>query len=177
MHGADKAAFDNSAHLIDHTEMMRILGRIPPVETGAGRPENATFGRGAYSRHQSAPRARVVRDADAVGFDFAARRPKTQRRVWALIPNATLIGEAVTEGRGPELVAQWDELTRTAPWSTLAAAYGAAHEARPGGAVEAHHRAKAASGGFDIVPADRAIELRDKLLAASTPGGCVDFDL
>lgn len=109
--------------------------------------------------------------------DIADSPPKVRSIVWTLVPNAALVEDAVATGGGSELVAQWDELSRTAPWSTLAAAYGAAHEYCPGGAVEAHHRAKAASGGFDIVSTDHALELRFRLLAGSKPGGCVDLEL
>lgn len=164
--------------LIDQSEIMRIIARVSPVRAGARAMGSVTVGCDAYRRHQSPLHARGVGEADTAGFDVAANPPQARYLAWALVPNATLIGDAVAKGSGPRLVAQWDELARTVPWSTLPAAFGAAHAFRPNGAAEAHHRTKAASGGFDIVPVTRAVELRGMLLAASKPGGdCVDLDL
>ncbi len=164
-------AFGDKAHLINHHEMMRILGRVPPVETH-GRHEKAAFGRSAYSMHKAAARPRAMRDAEA-----APRRTEAPREVWALAPNAQLVSKALAEGRGPALVAQWDELTRTDPWSGIAASFGAAQAARPGGALAEKHRARAASGGFDVVTAAQCVALRGRLLGATNPAERVDLDL
>jgi len=72
---------------------------------------------------------------------------------WVLVPNAELVHAALSEARGPELFKKWQELLQTAPWSTLGAAYAVAFRRRLGGAVVAHYRTKAASGGFEIVRA------------------------
>lgn len=173
-------AFGDKANLIDHVEMMRILGRVPPVEP-RGRHEKATMGRAAYGMHKAASRPRSMSgDAGAQPRWHEARqsvRQTPQREVWALIPNAQLVSEALTEGRGAALVAQWDALTRSAPWSDIAAAFGAAQAARPGGALAAKHRARAASGGFDIVTADQCVALRARLLGATGAAERVDLDL
>lgn len=173
-------AFGDKAHLIDHHEMMRILGKVPPVEP-RGRHEKATMGRTAYGMHKAATRPRAMRDPDATAYgafhDASARRDAPMREVWALAPNAQLVSKALAEGRGRALVAQWDELTRTDPWSGIAAAFGAAQAARPGGALASKHRARAASGGFDIVTADQCVALRARLLGATQPREYVDLDL
>ena len=164
-------AFGDKAHLIDHHEMMRILGRVPPVQ-GHGRHEKATIGRAAYTMHKAATRPRGMRDPEA-----EPQRRETPREVWALAPNARLVAQALKEGRGAALVAQWDDLTRTAPWSGIAASFGAAQAARPGGALAEKHRARAASGGFDVVTAAQSVALRERLLGTPCETEGVDLDL
>jgi hypothetical protein len=170
-------AFGDKAYLIDHHEMMRILGRVPPVET-QGRHEKAAFGRSAYGMHKAAARPRPMREASDTIHEAGPRRAEAPREVWALAPNTQLVSKALAKGRGPALVAQWDELTRTAPWSGIAASFGAAQAARPGGALAEKHRARAASGGFDIVTAAQCVALRSRLLGATEAAEQrVDLDL
>lgn len=158
-------AFGDTAHLIDHHEMMRILGRVPPVEP-RGRHEKATMGRAAYKGADPVRTARRTADA-----------PRQARRAaWALVPNARLVAKALKEGRGRALVAQWDDLARTDPWSGLAAAFGAAQAARPNGALAEKHRGRAASGGFDIVTVEQSRSLRARLLGREM-AEAVDLDL
>lgn len=157
---------------LDQNDVKRVLEDIPPVRADASDLGGAKRRCDAYHRPPSPIHAHTWGE-----LDVADRPPRARPIAWALVPNAALVEDAVATGRGSELIALWDELSRTAPWSTLAAAYGAAHEYCSGGAVEAHHRAKAASGGFDIVSVDHAIELRAKLLAVSKSGGGLDLRL
>lgn len=163
-------SFGDKAHLIDHHEMMRILGRVPPVDA-RGCHEKATIGRAAYGMHKAAARPRAMR------WDEASSIRETRREVWKLVPNAQLVSDALAQGRGPALVAQWDELSRISSWSEIAAAFGAAHAARPHGALAEKHRARAASGGFDIVTAEQCASLRARLLGATQPHARVDLDV
>lgn len=167
-------AFGDKAHLIDHHEMMRILGRVPPVQSH-GRHEKATIGRSAYAMHKAAARPRVR--YDDIRPEARPQRQDTAREVWALAPNAQLVSKALAEGRGRALVAQWDELTRADDWSGIAAAFGAAQAARPGGALAEKYRAKAASGGFDVVTAAQCVALRSRLLGPIERAERVDLDL
>lgn len=147
-------------------DVKRFLEGVPPVRTGV------TEGSDAYHHLLSSVHGRPYGE-----FELVPAAPEAPPTAWALVPNAALVEDAIATGQVSELIALWDELSQTAPWSTLAAAYGAAHEYRPGGAVEAHHRAEAASGGFDIVAAGRAHRIRSRLLAASEPNGCVDLEI
>lgn len=158
--------------LIGQGEMIRMLGGIPVIQMSTS--DYAANRYAACSDRRPPLHARDVQHDGPDGFRSDAGGGG---RGWALVPNAPLIGDAVASGRGPELIARWEELVLTAPWSTLPAAYGAAYEDQPGGVLATRHRAMAMSGGFDIVPAARAALVRDRLLAACRLRDCVDREL
>ncbi len=181
MYTTGRTASKTPAWLINHYELSHILRKTKAEPASQERASiRSKSWQGSSDRPWWGPR--IVEDTETVkqssprnGYGTTQRRTTPPPVEYALVPSAKLVSKAIAEGRGLKLLAKWDELLSTAPWNALAEQFGAAHAKRPGGALEAHHRAKAVEAGFDVVPKAHARALRERLAAGSVKASKLDM--
>jgi len=81
-----------------------------------------------------------------------------------LQPSSERIAKAITDGKGPFLVLEWDAMLKNHPKiAEIPGKYSYDRHFQPGGLIESHYRDAAAKHHFEIVTAETAAETRARL--------------